>query len=403
MKFSAAALALSAAGLVSAKSVQNKYAREVPVPAPVEHKAPAETKLAELPPAMPAHPVAQQPPAVAHPVAAQPPVHLPPGLVSGEHIIIIWMNPGGGAETTTVNQQVTVTETVIVPGATPPAVHPPPAAAPPAEAAPPVHPPAAAPPPAAGSPTHPDQATPAAPGVGATHSISVGGPAGLVFAPDQIKAAVGDMVIFTYYAANHTATQSTFAEPCKPLAGGMDSGFIPNPDNSIDPPPQVAMQVMVPDALWFYCAQGPHCGKGMVFSINPTAERTHAMFQSMAIAQNGNGAAAPIVGGAPAPAPSGAPPAEAAPPAAPPASGLPPLEGLPPAATESLPLPVATPPAVGSGSGVVEGIGRVENGACVCSVQCNMGSFPALDQQGVGAIGGIGGSIPMGQPVRRRW
>lgn len=394
MKFSAAALALSATGLVSAKSVQNKYAREVPVPAPVEHVAPVETKLVELPPAAPAHPVAQQPPA-AHPVAQQPPAHLPPGLVSGEHIIIIWMNPGGGAETTTVNQQVTVTETVVVPGAT--HVAPPPAAPPAEHAAPP---PAA--PPAEGSPTHPDQATPAAPGVGATHSISVGGPAGLVYSPDQIKANVGDMVIFTFYAANHTATQSTFAEPCKPLAGGMDSGFIPNPENSIDPPPQVAMQVMVPDALWFYCAQGPHCGKGMVFSINPTAERTHAMFQSMAIAQNGNGAAAPIVGGPPAEAaPSGgaAPPPEAAPPA----SGLPPLEGLPPAATESLPLPVATPPAVGGGTGVVEGIGRVENGACICSVQCSMGSFPNLDQQGVGAIGGIGGSIPMGQPVRKRW
>lgn len=129
----------------------------------------------------------------------------------------------------------------------------------------------------------------------------------------------------------------------------------------------------------------------MVFSINPTAERTHAMFQSLAISQNGNGDAAPIVGGQPAPVQSQ------------PVEGLPPLDGAP--ASQSLPpLPGATlaPPA-GGNNGVVEGIGEIQNGACVCSVQCDMGAFPNLEQQGVGAIGGIGGSLPMGQPVRKRW
>lgn len=53
------------------------------------------------------------------------------------------------------------------------------------------------------------------------------------------------MVIFTFMAANHTATQATFDKPCDPMEGGMDTGFQPNPDNSISPPPQVAMQVMV--------------------------------------------------------------------------------------------------------------------------------------------------------------
>lgn len=77
----------------------------------------------------------------------------------------------------------------------------------------------------------------------------VGGAAGLVFVPDQIKAAVGDMVVFTFMSQNHTATQSSFAKPCDPLAGGMNSGFMANPNNTVSPPPQVAMQVMVSDPL----------------------------------------------------------------------------------------------------------------------------------------------------------
>ena len=57
------------------------------------------------------------------------------------------------------------------------------------------------------------------------------------------------MVIFTFMSTNHTATQSTFDKPCDPMEGGMDTGFQPNPDNSINPPPQVAMQVMVETPL----------------------------------------------------------------------------------------------------------------------------------------------------------
>lgn len=57
------------------------------------------------------------------------------------------------------------------------------------------------------------------------------------------------MVIFTFMSMNHTATQSTFDKPCDPMEGGMDTGFQANPDNSINPPPQVAMQVMVETPL----------------------------------------------------------------------------------------------------------------------------------------------------------
>ena len=86
-------------------------------------------------------------------------------------------------------------------------------------------------------------------GAGATHSVTVGGPQGLSFSPEQIKAVVGDTVIFTYLSQNHTATQSAFDTPCQALAGGMDSGYQANPNNTVNPPPQVAMQIMVATPL----------------------------------------------------------------------------------------------------------------------------------------------------------
>lgn len=115
----------------------------------------------------------------------------------------------------------------------------------------------------------------------------------------------------------------------------------------------------------------------MVFSINPTAAKTQAQFQALAIAQKGKGKATPITGGEPLP-----PPAEggaAAPPAASPA---------PPAAA-----PPAAPPA-GAPAGATPGQGVIEGGACTCFVQCSAGGFPSPDQ-GVGSVGGVGGAIPL--------
>lgn len=128
-------------------------------------------------------------------------------------VIIIWVNPGNGQQTTTVNN--------------------PPAGVPAATT----------PPSASGAPAA------AAPAAAATHEVIVGGTAGLVYTPTELTAAVGDMVIFTFMSTNHTVTQSAFAEPCVAMAGGMDSGFQPNANNTVNPPPQVAMQVMVDTPL----------------------------------------------------------------------------------------------------------------------------------------------------------
>ena len=73
--------------------------------------------------------------------------------------------------------------------------------------------------------------------------MKVGGPAGLVYDPEEVKANVGDMIVFEFLAKNHTVTQSPFDTPCKKIPDGLDSGFIANPDNSIVPAPQMAMQV----------------------------------------------------------------------------------------------------------------------------------------------------------------
>ncbi|KAL2160223.1 hypothetical protein VTH06DRAFT_1396 [Thermothelomyces fergusii] len=191
---------------------------------------------------------------------------------SGQAINFLWVNLGGGAATTVINSAstVTVTETVAADAT---------ATAPPADVTD-----------GAGTTTvEAPPSTTVVEGGGATHSVTVGGPSGLIFAPQELKAAVGDTVIFTFLSQNHTATQSAFDKPCELLEGGMDSGFQANPNNTVNPPPQVAMQVMVDTPLWFYCRQKGHCGKGMVFSINPTAEKTHAQFQANAIQQAGEG------------------------------------------------------------------------------------------------------------------
>jgi plastocyanin len=232
-------------------------------------------------------------------------------------VIIIWVNNGGGQATTTV------TSTTTVAGAA---------------------------------------------AVIATHTVVVGGTAGLVYTPDTIEAAVGDMVIFTFESQNHTATQSAFTTPCEKLTGGMDSGFMPNLNNSVTPPPQMAMQVTVATPIWFYCRQSGHCGKGMTFSINPTANKTQAMFQQMAIAQNGTGTTAVIAGG---------------------------TASTTLSTTATTFAAAATSTSVNSGT-MVSGSGTINTGgACECSCLCGVAAFPNAAVQGIGAFGGLPGAMPM--------
>lgn len=142
----------------------------------------------------------------------------------------------------------------------------------------------------------------------------------------------------------------------------------------------------------------------MVFSVNPTAEKTAAKFKELAMAQGGGDAAAPPA----------APPAEGA---APPAMDMPAMGGAPmdaPMTPPAMDMPAMTPPAMETPppmetpmaapaapmkGGVTEGKGVVDSsGTCVCMVQCpsvgSANSFPA-EGQGVGAYGGQPGALPI--------
>jgi hypothetical protein len=120
-----------------------------------------------------------------------------------------------------------------------------------------------------------------------THTVTVGGPSGLIYTPSEVSAAVNDVVHFIFESQNHTATQSTFDLPCVKKQGGADSGFQPNPDNAVIPAPSWDYVVATTDPTWWFCAQSTHCGKGMVFSINANTEKTFAAFKDAAVAQNG--------------------------------------------------------------------------------------------------------------------
>ncbi|KAI0824203.1 hypothetical protein BC628DRAFT_1411131 [Trametes gibbosa] len=106
------------------------------------------------------------------------------------------------------------------------------------------------------------------------YDIQVGDATGaLTYSPEAIFANVGDQVVFHFHQKNHTATQSSFAAPCSPLAGGLDSGFMPVAPNVTDNFPTWTVTVKDTKPLWFHCEQAAntaasHCGQGMVFAVN---------------------------------------------------------------------------------------------------------------------------------------
>ncbi|KAJ8118668.1 hypothetical protein OPT61_g400 [Boeremia exigua] len=220
---------------------------------------------------------------------------------------------------------------------------------------------------------------PAAAGGPATHTVVVGGltpvETGMApvlgYRPESITANVGDVVEFQFMQKNHTATQSTFAEPCKAMEGGKDSGFMPNPEGKAGV--TWNMTVETTEAIWMYCkqAQGEHCGKGMVFSINAKFEgdKTMAQFKQLAIKTNGTtlqDSAIQKVDPAAAAAPSTVT-----------------VQAGGAAATASGALATAT---VVAGQGT-DGAGQT----CTCSCLCGMNSFPA--SAAINNFGGFAGMI----------
>ncbi|ORY04566.1 hypothetical protein BCR34DRAFT_442104, partial [Clohesyomyces aquaticus] len=99
--------------------------------------------------------------------------------------------------------------------------------------------------------------------------VVVGGPQD-TFNPNQITAAVGDIVQFQFSNGNHTVTQSAKDSPCTPLKGGVHSGHIPFQDNQTTVG-TFNMVISTADPIFLYCATGPHCQEGQVMIVNPTS------------------------------------------------------------------------------------------------------------------------------------
>ena len=220
----------------------------------------------------------------------------------------------------------------------------------------------------------------------------------LGFSPESITANVGDMVEFVFMQKNHTVTQSTFAEPCKKMEGGQDSGFMPNAEGKEgvtwnmtvettdatctfpSPPPPIPKRKkrkrkkkkanVFPG---WYCKQGTHCGVGMVFAVNAatTGEKTMAVFKNTAI--NGNSTKSANLGLA---AIQSVDPAAAAAPS-----------------TVTVQAASGTGAVAGSTATVVAGQGSDQNGqSCGCQCLCGVNSFP--QQAAVNNFGGFAGMLP---------
>lgn len=130
-------------------------------------------------------------------------------------------------------------------------------------------------------------------------------------------------------------------------------------------------------SLGWYCKQrtGTHCGKGMVFAINPTAEKSFNSFKELAIKINGTVAITTTA----APEPTVTDVATTVTLISDPEVTSPPEVQPPPPVTDDKPY---TAP------------GWNENGnpnACNCACFCGVGTFPKGD--GWNHYGGVGGSL----------
>jgi len=129
------------------------------------------------------------------------------------------------------------------------------------------------------------------------HDVTVGSANGsLTYSPEAIFANPGDQVVFHFQQKNHTASQSSFADPCGLKEGGFDSGFNPVPANQTDNFPTFAITVNDTNPIWVYCRQGAgtpasHCGQGMVFAVNCGADGSANSFDAFKQAALAEGAA----------------------------------------------------------------------------------------------------------------
>jgi len=125
----------------------------------------------------------------------------------------------------------------------------------------------------------------------AVHVVKVSGTTNsLTYTPNNVTAAVGDMIQFQFGVGNHTVTQSTFDQPCAPISletnvTGIFSGFMPVTAGATSVPTYTIL-VNATTPMWFYCSQAKHCQSGMVMVVNENtaknATRSLANFTALA-------------------------------------------------------------------------------------------------------------------------
>lgn len=115
------------------------------------------------------------------------------------------------------------------------------------------------------------------------------GESGLTFEPDNIKADVGDVLEFWFYAKNHSIVTSTAAKPCEPKTeNGFFSGFFPVAQTGVASDNVFRVTVNSTTPLWYYCSQGKHCQAGMVGAVNAKSDDDFDKFKTAAKAASSN-------------------------------------------------------------------------------------------------------------------
>lgn len=108
-----------------------------------------------------------------------------------------------------------------------------------------------------------------------------GSPDPFEFSPNEVTAEVGDIIEFHFggpgegvLGGNHSVAQGVFGDPCKPADGGFWSGFMVINATSTESDFVFQVEVNNTDPIVFYCAQGPHCTRGMHGVINGQGSQT---------------------------------------------------------------------------------------------------------------------------------
>ncbi|KAK0616383.1 hypothetical protein B0T14DRAFT_523029 [Immersiella caudata] len=109
-------------------------------------------------------------------------------------------------------------------------------------------------------------------------TIAVGKTA-LKMEPADVTVPAGQIIEFHFYNGAHSVAQSAFDSPCQPLnTTGFFSGS--QPVTGANAGSTVFRVVSTGQPMWYYCATGQHCQRGMVGVINKPANNAARTLQT---------------------------------------------------------------------------------------------------------------------------